>query len=351
MTTRKKDYSSKLPMSAMRLMGGHGKKRNSYSVLRNSVKPSQSLIDQVFPFVQDALKSISLDQTTAMSTLTWLQLIAKIVLQDAACMMLAGRRHCIFNHPVFKGAEFKDFLTKMEEKLDAQVVTVNNTIEEVLPGVLRRMDGLQSGQSELKTSLNKNTEKISNVETMVHEINDNSLKQDHIRQLFNHFQTFRFNSTTGTEAHTHQDISPQETTQESPPQNYPPLNLDQPRESNKPYEIDYTHSCVSTIVQEWYGLGLYAKQHTNLPEDGGLAAMERKFKASWRKHYNTREQKVLSRIKNTMIIVNEISTVTKKPLQHVCIAIDKLLQENRRNNLTNIAAYIKKNASIIKAQL
>ena len=107
----------------------------------------------------------------------------------------------------------------MEEKLDAQVVTVNNTIEEVLPGVLRRMDGLKSGKSELKTSLNKNKEKVSNVEKMVHEINDNALKQDHIRQLFNHFQTFRFNSTNGTEAHTQQETSPQETTQESPPQN------------------------------------------------------------------------------------------------------------------------------------
>ena len=153
-----------------------------------------------------------------MSTLTWLQLIAKIVLQDAACMRLAGRKHCIFNHPVFKGAEFKDFLTEMEEKLDAQVVTVNNTIEEVLPGVLRRIDGLKSGQSELKTSLDRNNEKVSNVEKMVHEINDNALKQDHIRQLFHHFQTFRFNRNNGTDAPTQQETSPQETTQENPPQ-------------------------------------------------------------------------------------------------------------------------------------
>ena len=140
---------------------------------RNSVKPSQSLIDQVFPFVQDAIASLNIEQTTAMSKLAWLLLIGKIVLHDTACMMLAGREHCIFNLPVFKCDKYKQFLAEMKAKLDDQVVSADRTIDEVLPGVLQKFDGLQSGQSEMKRSLAENTTNISEVKNQVQEMNKN----------------------------------------------------------------------------------------------------------------------------------------------------------------------------------
>ena len=160
-------------MKALRVMGGHEKKRTSYSMPRNSVKPSQSLIDQVFPFVQDAIASLNIEQTTAMSKLAWLLLIGKIVLHDTACMMLAGREHCIFNLPVFKCDKYKQFLAEMKAKLDDQVVSADRTIDEVLPGVLQKFDGLQSGQSEMKRSLAENTTNISEVKNQVQEMNKN----------------------------------------------------------------------------------------------------------------------------------------------------------------------------------
>ena len=58
MTARKKDYSSKLPMKAMRVMAGHDVDRESYKILRNSVEPPEALIDQVFPFVKKQLQKL-----------------------------------------------------------------------------------------------------------------------------------------------------------------------------------------------------------------------------------------------------------------------------------------------------
>ena len=44
------------------------------------------------------------------------------------------------------------------------------------------------------------------------------------------------------------------------------------------YDINCSHTCVSSIVEEWYGVGPYSKEYTNFPADGGLEMMEQKFK-------------------------------------------------------------------------
>ena len=75
-------------------------------------------------------------------------MVARILLQDTACMMLNRRAHCIFNFPVFRSSEFKAFMSEMKTKLDAQVTTTKNDINKCLPGVLKRIDGVQSTQNK-----------------------------------------------------------------------------------------------------------------------------------------------------------------------------------------------------------
>ena len=65
---------------------------------------------------------------------------------------------------IILSSNVQSLTNSMKAKLDAQVVTVEHTIEEIHPGVLWRIDVLRSGQSELKTSLEKNNDRVSNVE-------------------------------------------------------------------------------------------------------------------------------------------------------------------------------------------
>ena len=232
MTTRKKDYSSKLPMKAMRVMAGHDVDRDSYKILRNSVEPGEDLIDQVFPFVKEALSKINFEQTTALSTLSWLQMVARIVLQDAACMMLSGRTHCIFQFPVFRTPEFKAFLHKMKTTIDAQVITAKTDINKCLPGVLERIDGIQSTQNEIKTD-------ISELKEDIKKGNAEGLKQTHVRQFFDHCSEFRFDQNRPEM----QETNPGEQTQN--------ISTQVPTTDVVPtYDINCAHTCVSTIIKE-----------------------------------------------------------------------------------------------------
>ena len=43
MTTRRKDYSSQLPMKGMRVMAGHPEEKGCYFIPRNGCRPSEEL--------------------------------------------------------------------------------------------------------------------------------------------------------------------------------------------------------------------------------------------------------------------------------------------------------------------
>ena len=333
MTTRKKDYSSKLPMKAMRVMAGHDVDRDSYKILRNSVEPGEDLIDQVFPFVKEALSKINFEQTTALSTLSWLQMVARIVLQDAACMMLSGRTHCIFQFPVFRTPEFKAFLHKMKTTIDAQVTTAKTDINKCLPGVLERIDGIQSTQNEIKTD-------ISELKEDIKKGNEEGLKQTHVRQLFDHFSEFRFDQNRPET----QETRPVEQTQNISTQ-VPPTDV-VPK-----YDINCNHICVSTIIEEWYGLGSYTKENTNLTADGGLEMLERKYKHTWRKHFSSKQAKVLSRIKNTIKNIKKLSQISGKSFETVVQHLVVFLADNHRHNLSAISDHIRDNLDKIVSTL
>ena len=88
---RRKDYSTHLPMQAMRIMAGHESHKALYFIARNRIVPEESLCDTLFPWLKDAKKSINSDQQTALSTLLLYQSLSKIILQDAAEMIIKGK--------------------------------------------------------------------------------------------------------------------------------------------------------------------------------------------------------------------------------------------------------------------
>ena len=78
-------------MQAMRIMAGHDKHKSSYFIGRNKIVPGKSLNDLVFPWIDAAIESINSDQQTALSTLLLYKSLSKIILQDAAEMIIKGK--------------------------------------------------------------------------------------------------------------------------------------------------------------------------------------------------------------------------------------------------------------------
>ena len=263
-------------MKAMRVMGGHQPLRGTYFVARNDIRPSNYLIDEIFPFVPNALKEIRVDQVTAKSTLMWFQMLAKIILQDVACMMIAGRTHCLFKHPIFRTLQFKAFLEEMKNKMSSLVTERNSTVESVLPGVLQTQNGLKTGQNELKKGQHKIVEEIKKATSSL-------LTTNHMSQFIDHVSQFEMSQDSQESDGLLFGTSEM-------------VGVQKPTETQK-YNVNNTHSNLRSIMEEYNGVGLYEKGNTGLPQHGGIKYMEQKFKATWRRTLNGGETKAVLRIK------------------------------------------------------
>ena len=164
--THESVYSSKLPLPALRGMGGHPQRKGTFYVPRNIEVPD-ALSKQVFPFLEYHQKCITeCDESkpTASGFLRMLRRMSDIVVQDVAAMIIEGRTHCLFERPVFKSIEFQKFVVDVREAMGKE-----NPLEEriaaVIPQVAEKLRGientfgsemriLQSGQVEVKEGIN-----------------------------------------------------------------------------------------------------------------------------------------------------------------------------------------------------
>ena len=119
---------------------------------RTRVVPSRELQDMIWPWVEPEIERIhekrGLDTrsdfgVTALAFLVFLRHLRKVILQDAAVMLLerAERQdHVYFRSSVFISEEFGRFKQKMEEELAKESDVVRATVEEAMPGVNRAFD-------------------------------------------------------------------------------------------------------------------------------------------------------------------------------------------------------------------
>jgi hypothetical protein len=118
-------YRSPFPFKGMRVKGGYASERGSHFQPRGQFEEDDlypKLEPQLFEFVEGALEKLDafednssnrIMKVTARSFLRMLQNLRRVILQDAALMMHAGRQHHIFNKPVFQSAAFKEFQQKL----------------------------------------------------------------------------------------------------------------------------------------------------------------------------------------------------------------------------------------------
>ena len=105
-------------------------------MLFRSIEARVEIQSQIFPFVNSAIKHVNANHhptaTAFLNMLLWLWIV---VLQDAAAVLLSGRKHCLFDLPVFQCPAFEDFLNLIKIHQNSMLDPSDVTPEQILPGV------------------------------------------------------------------------------------------------------------------------------------------------------------------------------------------------------------------------
>ena len=120
----------------------------------------------IFPFLEQAERSIQEEtaaKPTAAGFINMLYRMRRIILQDAAEMMLRGRNHTFFSLPVFNTPIYASFMIEVQAAISAES-PLERTIDLAIPEVAQRLQSLQNmfsqelrkiqnGQSDIKSQL------------------------------------------------------------------------------------------------------------------------------------------------------------------------------------------------------
>ena len=161
--TQEKVYSAKMPLSAMRVANGHVAKKGCHFNPRMMVEPPGDLCQSIFPFIERAEEVLSTapdseKRVTAQAFLYMMRTLRKVVLQDAAAMMIVGRTHAIFdNHPAFQHPSFIAFKAEMAAALSSAPVEepANVVLERMMPAVLHHFGNLASARNQDRAFANE----------------------------------------------------------------------------------------------------------------------------------------------------------------------------------------------------
>ena len=87
------------------------------------------------------------------------------------------------------------------------------------------------------------------------------------------------------------------------------------------YKLYGTYESVTAIWNEWHGLGQFAEGGSNRCPSGGIGHAESLGKA-WRRDYDSKQQKVFSRLKWVVVAVQEAMAKFQTPVEDVLASFD-----------------------------
>ena len=207
---RKKHYSLKIPFRALRVLAGFSDKLGSCRWDRALVDMTGLNIDGVpleqciFPFVEKMEQDIKelhdkgIYKTTANGFVRVLKMLRPIILQDAACLILLGRKHLIFEHHVFKSDAFKTLLERMrkiqdadkpEHQIDIQTAITHEVKEEMNSFHRTLHNRMGQVQHTIQESNQKTTSNLTNLVSSINQIPKKRDLETAFRNLANSFSS------------------------------------------------------------------------------------------------------------------------------------------------------------------
>ena len=119
----------------MHVIAGHADAKGSILLPWDTQDPPDTLQQMILPFIDGALDSIagrSSNFPTGLPFFKMFQRLHSFILQDVACLILAGRTHSLFEHPVFQMDDFKIFTVQISTHINQAHDLINAFIDLIL---------------------------------------------------------------------------------------------------------------------------------------------------------------------------------------------------------------------------
>jgi hypothetical protein len=325
-------YSSKLPMTAIRCMAGFQEANGMHFNTRTVTYPEDCdrdiLEKQIFPFadaclqaVHDATARDGIDRFTAIHFLKLLISFRSIILQDAAVIAEFHPdrfHHPIFRMPIFQTPEFAAFQQRMRRAIESSEVPQDAQLDAVIPGMNARIANVQNSVNQTKQELGEKMD--HGFEKLSQQISENNIstREDLSRAFMEAGWNIRnrgSQATTGQIETSSSNESGAQTTQNhsvavTTTLTNSSMSSSFPGVGHKPKSH---HVSVEQMYNEWYGVG----EFEGIPIQGGIEAMEQKYKNRWRATMSSAESQRFSRVKRVVKAIAEIVSKEMKELSAV----------------------------------
>lgn len=340
-------YSSHMPFRAMRVSAGFDLDRGCHVNARTTVLPPESLKRQVFPglaVAEERLRTYEQSgasvpgsrraaaKDTATGFIRLMKNLQTVILQDAAVLIHSGRKHVVFDLPVFKSPQFLEFQRQVVATVAAaeQSDPGARTLSTVVPALNQRLDAQQAlitgGFAALGAQQDAMVNILSPIAGMI----------PPIAGMVQHVMSYRYNPNEGVGF----PLQPQQV-----PPHTAHVVAGTSQGSGTPgiaatsgggYEPSSKYDSVSTIWNEWHGI----PPHSG-PE-GGIIAQETRHKKAWRSYWDAAVKKRFSRMK---LIVGTVKSIKEEmelvSIEQILEVFDQVFQDKTKS-LYKFEKYISK---------
>jgi hypothetical protein len=287
---------------------GYSAERGRHINPRSHVDPPDSLGAQIFPFVDPCLESVKQaiaggrDKHTALRFLNKLKNLRTIALQDVAVLISHGRKHQLFDLPVFKTEEFNMFQQEVLKEIDAcEHLRTQDKICDIAPELAQRLDSvpqtsalccrrMDEGNRAVGDMTNEITRLTSNLERHFSNLDNDRRCRDEV--LANQFRATA--DVLSPPRHHHQQSE-----QDLPADSAAPMITNRPqkpaalvqRPSIAPgvAPVSLTFVSATQIYNQFYNPGYV--------NSASMAAAESQHGKQWRRHWNQAEEQRFGRVK------------------------------------------------------
>jgi hypothetical protein len=333
--TQDERYSAKMPLKAMRVAQGFDSDRGSHYNPRTRVEPPVECKCQVFAFVEECEAKLDAfmasgggTRETARAFLEFLKNLRSVVLQDAALLIASGRKHAVFELPVFKSNVFLKFQSDIVSHIaDAEQNDPRDaSIERVLPGVQNKFAVLQSTVDGGFTSTRA---QVQGLEQKV----DKALTEDTFLRFISHVGDFNNSGLASPLATVTETVAPANVMPWAQDQRASHINV---AANVSSYTPQRSFTSVSEIYNICHGINIEGGP------PGGMFQLEISTKKKWRTGWESNLQKRFSRMQFIVKAVDELKEAKSCSIDTALATMDVLFRTRGGASLSNFEKFLKK---------
>ena len=112
------------------------------------------------------------------------------------------------------------------------------------------------------------------------------------------------------------------------------------------HNIKLKHMSLQSIYDEWYGLEAFE----GYPIEGGIEALEKKYKNKWRDHFQNGQRIQFGRTKAIVMAINNCATATNVSISTVIDELQPIYVGECKSSVAKMCDYVKKEKMVGKGK-